>query len=145
MATSTDNNIIIPPCAGIIVINNDKTVLVSTKMGNLSFPKGKRHKNETTYDTAWRELTEETGIDSSHVDLIADYYIDEISRKGFVSVRYFVGILKKTATFDDFKFDPEELSNVAWYNIIDALESTFLKENRKDILLKVWTKIENNN
>ena len=49
------------PCAGIIVFDNDKTILVQTKAGRFSFPKGKRNKSESELETAWRELQEETG------------------------------------------------------------------------------------
>jgi len=34
------------PCAGIIVFDSDKTILVSTNRGNHSFPKGKRKKEK---------------------------------------------------------------------------------------------------
>lgn len=137
------NNIRLPPCTGIIIIDNDQTILVSTKRGNQSFPKGKRHRNETVLEAAWRELKEETGLDNRHIDLIEDYYIDELSDKGNLSIRYFVGLLKTDIKINKFTFDTNELACVGWYNIIDALESNFLKKARKIILLEVWEKIEN--
>jgi 8-oxo-dGTP pyrophosphatase MutT (NUDIX family) len=123
-----------PPCCGIIVFNNDKTVLVSTDRGNFSFPKGKRHRNETDLETAWRELEEETGLTKDHVKLVDDYWLDEFSQKGNISVRYFVAELTKN--IDEFKFDPKELSSVAWYSISDAIELEKFVDRRKKILLE---------
>lgn len=33
-----------PPCSGIIIINDDEVILVSTSIGNYSFPKGKKNR-----------------------------------------------------------------------------------------------------
>ena len=95
----------IPPCAGIIVINVDETVLVSTQNGNYSFPKGKRNKNETSLETAWRELGEETGLEKKHVKLIDDFTIDELSDKGNIAIRYYILNLNITTLliFSTFK------------------------------------------
>lgn len=122
-----------PPCAGIIVFDDNNTVLVSTDRGNMSFPKGKCNKAETYINTAWRELEEETGLNCTKVQLIADdIYIDELSSKGNPSVRYFVG--KLLDEHKTFTFDKTELANVAWCNVLDALNFEKLKPERKAIL-----------
>lgn len=130
------------PCAGIIVFysNNDidQTILVSTKAGYFSFPKGKRHKLETSLQAAWRELEEETGLTSIDVNLINENYLDECSsRKGKVSIRYWVGYLNKTKP--EIKFDHDELAHVAWYSIDEALKIEKFKDARKKILNEAYT------
>ena len=128
------------PCAGIIVFDNDKTILVSTQNGNFSFPKGKRNKGETSIDTAWREFNEETGMNGENIKLIDDIPIDENSDKGNLNIRYYVGHLVKHSTL---KCDPEELDSVAWYSIADALKFDKFKKTRKDILMKAYEKYKN--
>ena len=88
-----DKSMIKPPCCGIIVFDHHKTILVSTQHGNFSFPKGKRKKNESNLDVAWRELEEETGLTDEHVGLIENFCIDEYSNKNNISIRYYVGFL----------------------------------------------------
>ena len=129
------------PCSGIIVFDKDKTILVATKLGNFSFPKGKRDKGETDLETAWRELREETGLTSEHVQLITNEYFDELSSKGNPSIRYFVGRLVKQ--LDIITFDEEELATVAWYGIDEALSLIKFKTERKNILVEAHKKYQN--
>lgn len=131
------------PCAGIIVFNNIsdldfETILVNTKVGNFSFPKGGRHKLETPIEAAWRELKEETGLTQEHVTLIDEDFIDELSNKGFASVRYFVGYLTQKKPI--ITFDKDELEQACWYSIKDALEIKKFKNARKEILIKAYEK-----
>ena len=128
-----------PPCAGIIVFSEGKTVLVATSYGNHSFPKGKRHRNETHLECAWRELQEETGLTKDNVTLIDDnFYLDERTAKGNLSVRYFVGML--TTKINKFTFDPKELENVSWFTIDEALHIEKFKSERKEILKLAFDK-----
>lgn len=144
------------PCAGIIVFDGDKTILVNTDVGNFSFPKGgresletpqtvvqrkeKRNKAifETPIQTAWRELKEETGLTKEHVELISEDPIDELSNKGFPSVRYFVGYLVKK--LDQITFDRKELANVDWYDVEKALKIEKFKDARKKILAEAFSR-----
>lgn len=128
----------LPPCAGIIVIDGDKTVLVSSKNDNYSFPKGKRNKGEDSIDTAWRELIEETGLSKEHVEIIGDFTIDEASNKGNVAIRYFVGKLVKSPM--KFNYDMEELNTVEWITVTDAFRLEKFKNRRKDILKQAYEK-----
>jgi 8-oxo-dGTP pyrophosphatase MutT (NUDIX family) len=127
-------------CSGIIVFNNSKTILVSTKVGNLSFPKGKKENMETDIETAWRELKEETGLTNEHIQLINEETIEEYTNKGNICIRYYIGFL--IVEPPTFKFNENELSNVAWYEIKDALELTKLKKTRKEILTKAYTRYQ---
>jgi len=125
-----------PPCAGIIVIDGEKTILVSSKNDNYSFPKGKRNKGEDTIDTAWRELTEETGLTKEHVEIIDGFVIDETSNRGNIAMRYFVGRLIKNPT--KLSYDAEELNTVEWMKVTDALKLEKFKNRRKDILKQAY-------
>lgn len=125
---------ILPPCAGIIVIDiqNNKTILVCTEYDNYSFPKGKRNKGETIIDAAWRELGEETGLRKENVDILSDYNIDENSDRGNVATRYFVGKLIKEN--EEITFDQTELKKAEWLSIDEVYKLEKFKERRKDIL-----------
>lgn len=127
-------------CSGVIVFNNSKTVLVSTKAGNFSFPKGKKERDETDIETAWRELKEETGLTDQHVRLIDEEPIEEYTNKGNICIRYYVGFL--IVEPPAFKFNENELSSVAWYEIQDALELKKFKNTRKEILTKAYTRYQ---
>lgn len=133
---STDKDKI-PPCAGIIVFDGDRTILVETERGNLSFPKGKREKGESTIETAWRELKEETGLTFDLVTLLPNVHIDEYSDKGNLSIRYFLGRILNSSDHT-FTFDPKELAQVKWYPIPEALSLSQLKSTRKEILRQAY-------
>lgn len=105
------------PCAGVIVLHDEKTVLVETYCGHLGFPKGKRHKKETLLDCALRELAEETGLCFHHITLIEGLHVDEISVRGNPNTRYFVAFLNEKAKEKPLVCDPDELKSVMWYSI----------------------------
>lgn len=129
------------PVVGIIVFAGPKTILVNKKKnGNLSFPKGKRNKDETELEAAWRELFEETGLTSLNVDLIHDFKVDECTGKGKPWIRYFVGRLRSDASLPKLKFNPKELANADWYDITIAQHHKHLKDKRKRILDQAYTK-----
>ena len=127
------------PCAGIIVFDQDNTILVRTSHGNHSFPKGKREKGESYIVAAWRELQEETGLTQMHIELLDNVFFDELSGKGNPSVRYFVGRL--TVEIDSFTFNKNELENVSWVNVNDAYKIEKFKDSRKAILKEAYNKL----
>ena len=53
---------------GIIVFDNDKVLLVKSVNGHFGFPKGHVEINETEYETAIREVKEETNCDAKIID-----------------------------------------------------------------------------
>ena len=134
MSSSLSLSLPLPPCSGIIVIDDEhnKTILVCTDADNYSFPKGKRHKGETSLDAAWRELAEETGLTPEHVQLCKDFTIDEQSNRGNVATRYYVGRLVKEHAV--IIFDAQELKKVEWMNIDTVFQLEKFKNRRKDIL-----------
>ena len=64
---SNDINKHYPSCAGFIIICEDHVLLVSTHKNIWGFPKGKRKTKEQHIDCAYRELKEETGLDTKDI------------------------------------------------------------------------------
>lgn len=127
-------------CAGIIVFHQDSTVIVSTARGNHGFPKGKRQSSESLLETAWRELTEETGLTQDRVTLISNVFVDEQKPdKKNVSVRYFVGMVQQDVK-PSLIFDPKELATVQWIPMDVA--SQMLTLVRRQILHKAFRFIQ---
>ena len=127
-------------CAGIIVFHQDNTVIVSTARGNHGFPKGKRHSSESLLETAWRELTEETGLTHDQVTIIPNVFVDEQKPdKKNVSVRYFVGMLQQDVK-PSLIFDSKELATVQWLPIDVA--SQMLTVVRRQILHEAFRFIQ---
>jgi 8-oxo-dGTP pyrophosphatase MutT (NUDIX family) len=122
------------PCAGVIVFDKNKTILVCTEKGYYSMPKGKRKRYETDIQTALRELEEETGLTVSHIELLNDFQLDEINDKGHLTVRYFVAKLVREHT--TFVFDINELDKVEWIDIEQAYKLEKFLDRRKNILRK---------
>lgn len=126
------------PCCGIVIFRNDTVVLVKTDKGHYGFPKGKRKKNETDLENAIREVKEESNIGFDDLLLYkynnGDYVtVDEVKNVS-PSIRYFVGELKHHV---ELKMeDPDELDEVSYVNINDALNFTEwdLAERRKIVL-----------
>ena len=130
--------ILIPPCSGIIVIdiNTNETILVCTDYDNYSFPKGKRNKGETSLETGWRELQEETGLTKDDVELIDNISFDEKSDRGGLATRYYIGKLKDKEK-QEVTFDINELKKVEWIKIDDVFKLEKFKDRRKDILKEI--------
>ncbi len=122
------------PCAGFIILSEDnsKTILVSTHRGNLSFPKGKRNKKETTMETALRELNEETGLTENDICQVDDIFLDELSNNGNPSIRYFLAHIKDQT--HKFTFDSKELKEVKWYDCEKIKGLDNIKNKRKKVL-----------
>lgn len=121
-----------PPCAGFIVFDHGRVILVRTAAGNFSFPKGKRLRGESAVDAAYRELREETGLEREDILPPESVYFDEKTRKGYLSVRYFLANSARPITA--FSFDQEELADVGWYDISEAMKLDKLKQERREIL-----------
>lgn len=129
------------PCAGVIVFDKDKTILVMTERGNYSIPKGKRNKGETDIQTALRELQEETGLTKDHIELLDNVTLDEINEKGNLTIRYYVA--KLTKKIKTFTFDENELAKVEWINVDKAYKLEKFLERRKELIKKGYELTKN--
>jgi 8-oxo-dGTP pyrophosphatase MutT (NUDIX family) len=133
-------------CAGVIVFNENQVAMVKTPAGHWGYPKGKVEKVkdandskkkarlETTKENALRELEQETGLKEQDIEFITEEHIDEYNDRGNLSIRYLVAKLKKDK--HTFKYDPEELDEVKWVDVDDALKLDSLKDSRKEVLKK---------
>ena len=53
---------------GIVVFNEDKVLIVKHNVGHYGMPKGHVEDGETEFETAIREVKEETNIDAKIID-----------------------------------------------------------------------------
>ena len=116
---------------GAIVLNGEDILLIKSIFGNWGFPKGHQEEKETDFQTAIREVKEETNID---IKIISDtYFSNEYSPKPNVikEVRYFLAY----ATDININYQVSELTDAKWVKIEDVMDYlTF--DNDKEIFIK---------
>ena len=117
---------------GAIVIEDGKVLLVKHNAGHWDFPKGHVEEGETEFETAIREVKEETNIDIKIEK--ENRYISEYSPKEDVmkTVIYFLG--EKIGGED--KPQIEEVSDVEWVDVNKAVE-IITHQRSKDIMMQV--------
>ena len=127
-----DENLKREKSCGCIVIKNNKVLLIKQVTGNWGFPKGHVEKDETEYETALREVKEETNLD---VKIISDkrYTMNYLTERGsYKQVVLFVANEIK----GKIKRQEAEIDDIKWLNYEDALR-TMNFQNTKDILKEV--------
>lgn len=117
---------------GAIVIEDGKVLLVKHNAGHWDFPKGHVEEGETEFETAIREVKEESNIDIKIEK--ENRYISEYSPKEDVmkTVIYFLG--EKIGGED--KPQIEEVSDVEWVDVNKAVER-ITHQRSKDIMMQV--------
>ncbi|MGV8141322.1 MAG: bis(5'-nucleosyl)-tetraphosphatase [Candidatus Woesearchaeota archaeon] len=101
------------------------------------FPKGHVDKDETEYETASREVFEETGLKIEFVDR----FRVSLSYKPKPDIHKNVVFFLAKALTEEIKIDSNEILGYAWLNFNDALKRiTF--NNSKALLHKAETFIE---
>ena len=117
---------------GAIVIEDEKVLLVKHNAGHWDFPKGHVEEGETEFETAIREVKEETNIDIKIEK--ENRYISEYSPKEDVmkTVIYFLG--EKIGGED--KPQIEEVSDVEWVDVNKAVER-ITHQRSKEIMMQV--------
>lgn len=122
-------------CGAVVfrIINNTPRFLLikNQRSSHWGFPKGHMERGETPYDTAKREVLEETGL---RIDIIEGFsskseYI--IGRKVQKEVRIFLATTADTQT----KIQQEEIEDYIWLTYEQAIE-TLNFQNDKRILNK---------
>lgn len=135
------------PCSGVLVISYDHNykphiAMVKTPKNNWSFPKGKKDKGEMSFQTALRELREETGIKSK--DLTFEQltpYFEHNNKTGNISVSYYVAyypfFVEESELIPE---DQDELSEARWIPVEDIINwesndtNGHLYDKRRDIV-----------
>ena len=102
---------------GAIIINGNQVLLIKSKIGHISFPKGHVEANETDVMTAIREVKEEVNLDieiDSSIKTIITYhpYNNDV-------VKDVILFKAKPITFD-IKPQVEEVEWARWTSIDDA-------------------------
>ena len=117
---------------GAIVVEDGKVLLVKHNAGHWDFPKGHVEEGETEFETAIREVKEETNIDIKIEK--ENKYISEYSPKENVmkTVIYFIG--EKVGGED--KPQIEEVSDVEWVDVNKAVER-ITHQRSKEIMMQV--------
>lgn len=112
---------------GAIVYNDDKVLLIKHNAGHIAFPKGHVEGNETEEETAYREILEETGLETKIDNRFR--YVISYSPKPLImkDVVYF------TATVTGGKEKPqlEEVSEVMWMPMDRAMEMVTFDNDKK--------------
>lgn len=140
-----NKNIKQPSCAGIIVFDNSYTnvVIVRAHQTNYGFGKGGLNKNEKHIVGAFRENREETGLLPKDIEIIPNTHIDELSKLGIPSVRYYIGrLVNDIASYELKQEDCNEIDEVKWFSINDALK--VLWDKRKNLLQSALNLIKTN-
>lgn len=117
---------------GAIVVEDGRVLLVKHNAGHWDFPKGHVEEGETEFETAIREVKEETNIDIKIEK--ENKYISEYSPKENVmkTVIYFIG--EKVGGED--KPQIEEVSDVEWLDVNKAIER-ITHQRSKEIMMQV--------
>lgn len=122
-----------PPCAGFIIFTQsiDKVLLITTHKNIIGFPKGKKEKNEDSIKAAYRELQEETGLTADMIQPIKGLYVDEMSVRGNLATRLYIGFL----LIENPQLEPtdhDEIANVYFEQIEHAMKK--LMPKRRSVL-----------
>lgn len=126
---------------GVVVVvkteNEPKFLIIHQTNGHWSFPKGHKEGEETSKESARRELWEETGIKDIKLDLGKEFY------EQYTFVRDCVEYHKKNTFFVGFLDDElevfpqeEEVSEYKYVTFEEALK-TFEYEDTKSLLREV--------
>ena len=141
-----------PPrdAAGGIIINAEEKIILVYQNGNSwSFPKGGIDPGETTEQTAWREIHEETGLSADLLEYkgeLGSYVRHSIGRDGTGED---TSRLPSTRTFYLFKTQATELVpqddevTEARFVTVDEALTLLTHPKDKEFLMSVREKIEN--
>ena len=124
-------------CGCIVMNDKNEILLILHNAGHWDFPKGHVEDGETETQTAIREVKEETNID---VEVNEQYrYSTKYSPREDV-VKEVIYFLAKNIS-DERKAQLEEVSEVKWFSIGDAIDKiTF--DNSREILIQLKKDLE---
>ena len=121
-------------CGAIIYNNENKVLIVKHNAGHWDFPKGHMEKGEDEYQTAIREVKEETSVD---IELYKNNrYTINYSPKEDVD-KTVVFFLAKSKS-DILKKQDSEIANIGWFSYDEALE-VLTYDTAKELLKKSYS------
>jgi|LakMenE01Jun11ns_1017448.scaffolds.fasta_scaffold9957677_2 8-oxo-dGTP pyrophosphatase MutT (NUDIX family) len=105
------------PTAGCIIVYNNNLLVVRVKHAfKYGLPKGKKNNKETIYETAVREVLEETGIDVSNLIINKGKYIEILKTKLYIIE------LKDEIILND-NYDKTEIDSIKWIDFNYVLDN----------------------
>ena len=102
---------------GIVVFKNNKVLIIKHNRGHYGIPKGHVEENESEFETAIREVKEETNIDAQIIEGFRKVITYSPKENVLKDVVYFIGIAKSF----HLKNQIEEVSLADFYNFDIAL------------------------
>ncbi len=126
-------------CAGFFILDSTEKLLLlgENKHGYQSPQKGGIEPfDDSLFKCATRETFEESGISLHELQFSNKEYIEK-APSGKPNIIYWLAKLKNPKS--EFKFDPDELQSVQWYEITQLLTKNKLKIQRVDILKQIIT------
>ena len=116
---------------GIVVFDNNKVLIIHHNNGHYGFPKGHVEENETEYETAIREVKEETNCDAKIIDGFRSVITYSPRENVMKDVVFFVG----EPLTNTLKPQEEEVSEAVFVDMYDALNIVTYQEET-DVLKK---------
>tara|TARA_B110000503_G_C7149305_1_gene414416 strand:+ start:1710 stop:2558 length:849 start_codon:yes stop_codon:yes gene_type:complete len=113
------------------------------------FPKGRRNLNESDYNCAIREFTEETGYAKEHLhDLSNMVPVQEVfTGSNYYSYKhkYYIMYMEPENAFAKTSFQKSEVSSIEWKNIEECLQSIRpYNLEKRAMIQKIDTSLKNN-
>ena len=118
-------------CGCIVINDRNEILLIHHNAGHWDFPKGHIEEGETEVQTAIREVKEETNID---VEVNEEYrYSTKYSPKEDV-IKQVIYFLARNIS-DNRQAQLEEVSEVKWFSMNDAIEKITYDNSREILIL----------
>ncbi len=132
-------------CAGFYILDTTEKWILLGEDKYLSPQKGGVEPiDDALFKTAIRETMEESGISVHELQFSDKEYI-EYTPNGKANILYWCAKMKNVKENSEFKFDPNELKSVKWYDIDELIKTNDkrLKQQRLDILKQIMIDIPN--
>lgn len=119
-------------CGCIVINDKNEVLLIHHNAGHWDFPKGHMEDSETEVQTSIREVKEETNID---VEVNEKYRYSTVYSPKENVIKEVVYFLARNIN-DNKEAQLEEVSEVKWFKIDDAIEK-ITYDNSREILIEL--------